>query len=77
MRQIELHELEYEAVLLALGYATGGAMKEGNQPLADSFLWAANAFNRGIPRWRIYEVAADLKPEEVIRKFMKTLQEEK
>jgi hypothetical protein len=72
MRRIELHESEYEAVLLALGYATGWAMKD-NRSLAHTFLWAANALNRGNPNWTMYELPADLKPDEVIRKFVESI----
>lgn len=74
MRTFELHENEYEALLLALGYATGAAV-ERKEPLAETFLWVANAVNRGNPNWRIYELPKDLKPDEIIRLFMASLQQ--
>jgi hypothetical protein len=40
MRHIELHESEYEAILLALGYATGAAHGKKEESLAGTFLWA-------------------------------------
>lgn len=72
MRQIELHDTEFEAILLALGYATAAA-HERKEPLVETFLWAANALNRGNPNWAIYEVSPGLKPEEIIRRFMASL----
>jgi len=73
MRQIELHESEYEAVLLALGYATGAAMEKKDESLANTFVWAANALNRGNKNWAIYSLPPELKPEEIVRRFMESL----
>jgi hypothetical protein len=71
-RKIELEEAEFEAILLALGYATGAAF-EKKEALAETFLWAANALNRGNPNWTIYSLPPDLKPEEAVRQFMASL----
>jgi hypothetical protein len=52
---IELSDEEFKILLLAMGYATGAAAKEGNHQLANSFLILANAVNRDNPRWIPYK----------------------
>jgi hypothetical protein len=47
---------EYMQLLLMMGYATGAASREEDQPLLRSFLRLANSINKDNPKWIPYEV---------------------
>lgn len=74
MRTVELEENEFEMILLALGYAAGAAMKEKERAMANMFLYAANALNRGNPNWTMYALPEGLTPGEIVRRFMASLE---
>lgn len=51
---ITLTHHDYNALLLVLGFAAGGAMQKGNLDMAHSFLKLANSINVGNPDWTPY-----------------------
>ena len=53
---ISLTKDEYESLILALGYATGAAMKTGETNMQRAFLKLANAINRDNSSWVPYEI---------------------
>ena len=55
---LTLESKDYESLLLCLGMATGYAVKEGNQKIANSFLELANRINLGNPDWTPYKTSA-------------------
>ena len=58
--RIELTSDEYAAsLLLALGYATGAALKDGDKRMANSFTRVTNAVCRNDPNFRPYKVQDD------------------
>lgn len=54
--KIALTREEYETLLLAVGYATGAALRDNDRKLMRAFLLLANAVNRDNPNWKPYEV---------------------
>lgn len=57
--RIELTDDEYAMLLLALGYATGAALKDGDKRMANSFTRVTNAVCRNDPNFRPYKVEDD------------------
>jgi hypothetical protein len=53
---ITLEHSDYNALVMALGYAVGAAVKINEQPMAESFLRLANVINYGNPDWEPYYV---------------------
>ncbi len=49
-------EEKFQAMLLALGWATGEAHRSDNREKAHEWLRLANAINEGNPNWRPYAV---------------------
>lgn len=57
--RIELTSDEYALLLLALGYATGAAFKDGDKRMANSFTRVTNAVGRNDPHFTPYKVEDD------------------
>jgi len=56
---IRLSRSEYEVLLLALGFATGAAVRDHDTQLAHSFVRLANAVNKDQPGWVPYKMPED------------------
>lgn len=56
MRTFELTDQEFETLLLALGTATGAALRHSDNGMAYSFLRLANAINKDNPKWTPYVI---------------------
>ena len=52
---ITLDHGEYQALLVALGYALGAAVKDQEPTLAEHLLRLTNVINQGNPSWIPYE----------------------
>jgi hypothetical protein len=61
-KKLKLTQREYDAVLMALGYATGAAQREGHDGMVNMFLRATNAVGRSSPDFVPYAVEDE--PEE-------------
>lgn len=57
---IRLTSDDFDGLLLAIGYAAGAAMRDGNRAMFLGLLRLANAINEGNPRWTRYNVEAEL-----------------
>jgi len=53
---LEMNLVEYAELLVALGYATGAAFRQGDLPLADQFTALVNRLNEGNPEFRAYKI---------------------
>jgi hypothetical protein len=49
-----LTQEEFDVLLLALGYATGAAMRDFNSDMACRFMRLANRVNQNNPNWKPY-----------------------
>lgn len=56
MKLPELNGDDHDLLLIALGMATGTAMRDGNSALANHLLRLANTINADNPHWTPYAV---------------------
>jgi hypothetical protein len=53
---LNLTREEFDTLILALGFATGSAFKQGMGKLSYSLLELANTINKDNPNWKPYEI---------------------
>jgi hypothetical protein len=58
---LTLDDFEFDTLTLALGYATGAALKGGDRVLAYRFVRLTNTLHRHRPGWVPYEVPQEAK----------------
>jgi len=56
--KFELSEDDHDMLLLMMEYATGAALKSGDNGMADNFLRLANTIEKDNPNYTPYEVSA-------------------
>lgn len=61
---IDISDEEFDSLTLALGMATGWALRIGNKSASDSWLRLVNSVNVGNSNFTPYEVAQEPKPAE-------------
>jgi hypothetical protein len=57
---LRMSRLDYEAILLAIGIATGFALKEGNLERIQKAFALLNRVNQGNPHFTAYEVGKSM-----------------